>query len=33
MKSNDLINASSYYKKAYEIDKENLRLKNKAYPE
>ena len=27
------VNASLYYKKAYEIDKENLRLKNKAYPE
>ena len=33
MKSNDRDNAFIYYKKAYEYDKENKRLRKKAYPE
>ena len=33
MKTNDWTNASVYYKKAYEFDKENIRLRKKAYPE
>jgi len=33
MKSNDRANASVYYKKAYEYDKENSSLRKKAYPE
>ncbi len=33
MRTNDWTNASVYYKKAYEYDRENLRLRKKAYPE
>ena len=33
MKSNDLANALIYYKKAFENDKLNLELKNKAFPD
>ena len=33
MKSNDRDNAFIYYKKAYEYDKGNKRLRKKAYPE